>query len=388
MGFKKEILVLKQKREFKNYRDLCNSLGWEISAGNTKKKQMEQLKLLCNYEKVGNRIVIKEVFEQEKTKEVKLKKSKVSYTFNIENIILGSLLIQEHPNRAVMGKNVLLRAVGLINDNYSTANEYPFKYAQLANVNINSVLEFFKVNNRSIQNDLDRALKRLEKQGYIFLNSSKILCRYTLDMDNAEYNFETYFDERGVKKRNSSASVSCKRVFSVASEREQEIILEANMNTLEQLGFSDMKELVAKGNKDQYYEVLYNNIRTHIKDFEFMFSAYDITFNKTVVKKALLERGYDCWTTNSAFENINIVNEGCMNKIIKNSKKRQHKALINQEENEAFRKYLYRTKETYLKDVSVITESVIKNTSPKIKEEILNVIVTPEQFLGFKSDLA
>lgn len=379
--------ILKTKTEFKNYRELCSVLGWTVSAGNSKKKQLEDLKLLCKYEKLGNKIIIKEVYEEKREKEVKLKKSKVPYTFNIENIILGSLFIQEHPNRAVMGKSVLLRAVGLTNDNYSTANEYPFKYAQLMNVNINSVLEFFKVNNKSIQNDLDRALKRLEKEGYIFLNTTKILCRYTLDVENAEYNFETYFDERGVKKRNSKASVSCKRVFTVATDEEQEIILKANMITLEEMGLTDMRDLMVRGDKDTYYEHLYKNIRKDIKDFEFMFSAYDITFNKEVVKKALSNRGYNCWNLNSAFENINKVNEGCMSKIIKNSEKRQQKALKDKEENEAFKKYLYRTKETYLKDVSTITESVIKNTAPRKKEDILNVIVTPEQFLGFKTEL-
>lgn len=46
----------------KNYRDLCKVLDWEITGGNTKKKQLRILRELCKYEKRGNAFVIKEIY--------------------------------------------------------------------------------------------------------------------------------------------------------------------------------------------------------------------------------------------------------------------------------------------------------------------------------------
>ena len=41
-------------KTYKNYKELCNALEWEVSSGNTKKKQLRILSEICNYEKQGN----------------------------------------------------------------------------------------------------------------------------------------------------------------------------------------------------------------------------------------------------------------------------------------------------------------------------------------------
>ena len=46
---------------YKNYKELCLTLDWEISAGNTKKKQLRILSEQCDFEKQGNKFVVKEI---------------------------------------------------------------------------------------------------------------------------------------------------------------------------------------------------------------------------------------------------------------------------------------------------------------------------------------
>ena len=50
-------------KTYKNYKELCNALEWEVSSGNTKKKQLRILSEICNYEKQGNKFIIKEIYK-------------------------------------------------------------------------------------------------------------------------------------------------------------------------------------------------------------------------------------------------------------------------------------------------------------------------------------
>ena len=77
-NYRREIEILKGKREFKNYKDLCNHLGWEISAGNVKKKQMKELDLICRFSKNGNKFIIEEIYEENIEKKL-YKKDRVSF---------------------------------------------------------------------------------------------------------------------------------------------------------------------------------------------------------------------------------------------------------------------------------------------------------------------
>lgn len=49
---------LKEGQVFKNYKKLCNYLGWNITDGKSKIKQIENLRYLCRFERVGHKYVI------------------------------------------------------------------------------------------------------------------------------------------------------------------------------------------------------------------------------------------------------------------------------------------------------------------------------------------
>ena len=49
---------LKEGQVFKNYKELCNYLGWNITDGRSKIKQIENLRYLCRFERVGHKYVI------------------------------------------------------------------------------------------------------------------------------------------------------------------------------------------------------------------------------------------------------------------------------------------------------------------------------------------
>lgn len=54
---------LKEGMEIKNYKVLCELVGWNIEAGNTKVSQFKELDMYCTYHKKGQKIIIDTIHE-------------------------------------------------------------------------------------------------------------------------------------------------------------------------------------------------------------------------------------------------------------------------------------------------------------------------------------
>ena len=76
--------ILKQNKEFKNYRELCKKLNWKITSGDCKKAQFKELSRYCKWGKDGYKIKIKKVFENPIPKLSKKKKYKRKYGKNLK----------------------------------------------------------------------------------------------------------------------------------------------------------------------------------------------------------------------------------------------------------------------------------------------------------------
>ena len=55
-------------KTYKNYKELCEALEWKVANGNSKKKQLRILSEICDYEKQGNKFIIKEIYNNPKRK--------------------------------------------------------------------------------------------------------------------------------------------------------------------------------------------------------------------------------------------------------------------------------------------------------------------------------
>ena len=52
-----------QGQTFKNWKAVCDFMGWSNIGGSTKKKYLKQLEAICKYHKSGNSFIIDEVYE-------------------------------------------------------------------------------------------------------------------------------------------------------------------------------------------------------------------------------------------------------------------------------------------------------------------------------------
>ena len=104
----------------KNYKELCGILGEKVLDGKSKKLQIENWKRFFNFERQGNKYIIKDVYATPlaKTKPDKTKK-KISrndvYTKYIQVILTKHL---KETNQSYFTTTDLLKMLGFVNDNW------------------------------------------------------------------------------------------------------------------------------------------------------------------------------------------------------------------------------------------------------------------------------
>lgn len=375
-NYRREIEILKGKREFKNYKDLCNHLGWEISAGNVKKKQMKELDLICRFSKNGNKFIIEEIYEDRADAEFK-KACRVKYMDNLENIIMGYLLLKGDGRKCISSKSNFMKEVGLINANFNLCKEYQFKTAQLLGVDIRTVSEYFNLNTKSLKADLERAMKNLSKMKLIDYNMVTLLCKYEKLNDIDRYVFEENKDEKGNKISKTYITHDGVEKFTVATDEERDILLMAGREALEVLGFKDISEVYAKGQANLYYKIIEGFVRHKIQNYKFSYEGYDIIYREEIIKQELSRRGYPQWTDLDKENNILAINEGTAKKLEVNANKRKSKA---EKEKNLSKKKINRIHDEYINETKTLNKTVIKKDSEDIKDILFSTKVEKETY--------
>ena len=161
------------------YKELCEVLGWKITTGNSKMAQLKELDTLCKYHKQGHSIIIDEIYTKkgEKMDNRKIVKeddkrrlgNNNEQAKNIRYLLCNLLSNYRLDNYKVIGfsKGLLLRKLGMINENYINAKCANEKYAMSLGVSTLAVDECIEyIDNRSI-NAVKKAIQVLIRQKVI-----------------------------------------------------------------------------------------------------------------------------------------------------------------------------------------------------------------------------
>ena len=161
-----------ERKIYKNWKELCEEVGWKTTGGTYKKSREKDLNDICHYHKEGNKIVIDEIFgelseETDKrknnggnsTKSIREddgRKKKNAIYKELDDIILNYLYCHTSDDTVNVTKNQLLRKCEF-DINVQETNEY-------SKETINDVMNVYK---NILTHAVDSSLKRLEKKGFI-----------------------------------------------------------------------------------------------------------------------------------------------------------------------------------------------------------------------------
>lgn len=244
---------LQKGQTIKNYKELCSILDIKHATnGNTKNKQLEELKLYCKYEKDGNKFVIKEIYKTPITPVLTV--NELLKTKNSKYIkLLANIIVEYLYNNPQQVKEVpiskLFVMLGITNNNYNSANYYRKELSQIYDIRLASIYYFYSNTRMEFKNIIERCLNNLK--------SRRVLNWYKVVMIKDETTKQLYKADKETEK------------FIIDTEKE----------TLQYLQINNMYELMKDKKKlKEFNDIIFKETNINY------FYAYDLVIGEKALK--------------------------------------------------------------------------------------------------------
>lgn len=362
---------LKKGQTFKNWKEVCEHMEWEIKTGNSKIAQIKQLASLCEYHTEGRKYIIDEVYEIQKTIKDG-RKDKLENIIDLEIAILINIMLNDKNKNmdfvqdgvAIYSVMYLMQKTGLININYNICNKNRGRYACYINADVKYVHDHFNATNNTVKAHLFKALDRLDKLRIIDCDKDAKMIVYNKlygVKNNSTFNEFGDIDEDYEYNIISTKPRLC-------TDYELDIIRKCQRKALIQLGCIDNGEsdVIRIGKWKEYSKLTNEYIRQQVdfENFKFSFRAIKINYDINQIKNYLYSLGISDFDIEKYKENINNLEMKNINKNIENRSCKNNNM-----------KYEYRDNDNFLDIMLKITEDVIDVKQDDITKDILSLIM-------------
>ena len=360
-------------KTYKNYKELCEAIGWKISTGNGKKAQLKELEKVCRYHKEGNKIIVDEIFLQPK---IITDNRQESYISLIENLILNLCYNESYQpsfdGSIKVSMSRIARGVGLFNANFSACKRMLGKTSKYLGTNIDTTKEYFDTVERSASGKIETALKNLDKKATISWNKVIMV---------AEVEEFSQFSHREKESGKTEIYKSTMENHRKATDEEIDFIRDSRKEAYILYNVKDAKQAKFSSKAKE----INNDIKTRLlkRNIAYYYYAYEIRFNPKFVEYDLKQFYLD---EDEKYAMTKTLKEAFSIKIYENADKKNVKCIgrPNNSDKKAYRKgnkYLedYQTlnDNMIIKDKSILDEVYKTHTDSKI-EEMLEDISTEE----------
>lgn len=332
-----------ETKTYKNYKELCGAMGWKVTTGEAKQKQISSLDTFCKYHKEGNKFVIEEI-----TGEVVAPTDgrQDDYVELIENLILNLCYHESYqPNfdgSAKFSMSKIARAVGLFNENFAHCRRMIGKTSKCLNTNIDTTKEYFDTVERSASGKIETALKNLDKKATVSWN------RIVMVVEVEELKqFSIQEQENGTEEVVKHTIEKHRK----ATDEEVDYIRDSRKRAYIEYGVKDAKEAKFSPKCKE----INHTIKTSLlkKNISYYYEAYEIRFNPKYVEYDLQQFNLNDREKEAMRKTLK---EEFSMKIYENADKKNIKALGKPNRND---KKAYRWGDKYMKDYNTLNSNMI-----------------------------
>ena len=317
---KKYYDVIEAGMRFKNYKELCKHLEEKELAGNQKKLQLEKWSLFFKWNKEGHQYIIKEVFENPKSK---IAHANSRYVKEIEimlNDFLKNVYIKGNVDDCYINKNTcgaivtlpqLLVQLGLVNEIFSFSSNKKEATSSVLNIDDAAFTDMYNIAKNEFKAIVERAFSSLKKRKIAMVKDTMVICYKNYDQkpdDDLLYEYDEVlsryidkkYDEQKMRncsdvrsdkkpdnKSDNKKSVLFKK-YKEATNHEISLILTAQKKALESLNMNSLYSILASKNKNLYYEYIERTMRGLPENWLFVYSAYNIIYGDLSVLKGYI----------------------------------------------------------------------------------------------------
>lgn len=175
---------------YKNYKELCKAMNWEVTSSNSKKKQMKELESICKFHKEGQKFIIEDIYD--KPKEIINNTGKSSiYEDSFKPLVLN-VLSQHYKTKeqtlcitsSMVMKDFAMADEELI-DYYNQLDGISKRHEENTIAKDGAVIDYISRYRRKTMGRFTTVLKQLQTEGY--------LRYYPKSMRIKEYNGNYYW---------------------------------------------------------------------------------------------------------------------------------------------------------------------------------------------------
>ena len=349
----------------KNNKHLCQLLNESEKKGKGYIYQQNNRKRFFDWIKQGQKFIITVIHDIPLPKE-SIKGNNNIYNMYIEKLVLDLLVSQYQSNdpfnkRLYLTRDNMLLALNMVNINYHYIKYNVIESANYIKVDKDNLKEFYYINNRNLNDAVERTLKRLE---------NKFLINWQLVQTIAE-------SKNNVNEYNQGNTT--KEIHRDATKLEREYITLYESKVSELMGYKTKQEVFLSGKYLKFIKKVCEELKDIGFNILYYYKSYDIVFHKKVINE--LENINQFLLDYETKNNVRITLNGIVsNQINKNTEKRHNKAkeelppiLGKRRVNERDYKQLElirRSQDTYLTDINKITDTIINHESKNIIDSI------------------
>ena len=145
---------------YKNWKELCEAVGWKTTGGTYKQARLKELDTICNWHKEGNKIVIDDIYGEVSKETDKRANNGNNGHSTSKYEMIDTLIYNQLSNiERVFTKSQLIKNAGLYISKDNIVNS--------CNVNEYSINDFLDVYNSTINKLIDTSLNRMCKNNII-----------------------------------------------------------------------------------------------------------------------------------------------------------------------------------------------------------------------------
>ena len=373
-----------EKREFKNWKEVCELFYWKRTGGSYKQAREKELSSICEWEKNGHKIMINKINESITKEDVNYGKGSaegsrcnnvVKYTEDLKLAILSLLIKDALENNTynvikegvhIYGRMYLYTAVGLTNINYKLASKNQKDYAEFREISLEAVNDFFTSTNNTLSRNLEKAIKSLESMKLVDCTRDMIMISFNEDKldenGNPIYVTKTIVEDGYEFEIEYKEQVSTKPVIATDKQRLQ--ILRIQHEEMLLLGCDNEWEIVYKGLYKQWKRRYTKRIRKldGLENFRYCYKSFEFIFDFKNIAVYLNKLGYKLEDHIIYCESIN---QQFKENIVKNATGRRKKTLNN--ENDIT--HNYRKKDEFLEEIDTTVKDVVDLNAEDIRHK-------------------
>lgn len=362
----------------KNYKELCRLLCVEEkSGGNNRKLQMQEFSRYFDYEKQGQKIIIKEIYDmpKEKIETRGGRNNNTPYIQYIEKLVLDLLMQSIYKGQVFLPKNRLFKELKMINGNYAFCKNRILKLSKFICVEEETIEEWYLSTDKTLKGNLERALNNLKDQSLILWSSEITVCKmHIVGNENNTYDVtkKVYLDEFDEEQPEYKVNVNFAFSHRQATEDEQKTIMYTEREVMKSLGFSSKQDIVRCGKWNDFKDTV-NSILLDKLNIDYYYDSYKILFNGEHICEKYEELLYLLLSKDDREKHQQELNKAIVERLESNVVKKQNRA---SQESECWfgeisdTKIIRRTNPNYIEDNRTLINKLIDVKSEDIKKKV------------------